>query len=292
MTDIGLICEAKIPEGMFVEVEVREDIDNDGEYENMRVQPLKDGKYIYRLEGFDGSEGNSYSTEISLGQERNTSLNPARDNPQPPKVKAPELVIIGPSESNDTDPREILNKFQEAHFFLTKMKSEGAENHQYYLSAFLGALYAIDNLLSERWLKWSEWSDSEASADLHEYMMESRHDTVHLTRPSRGASKPAGGQSINWEFGGADEKSRIENSFIFTGVPASVLEAYVLEEDRIPLANTDATIGESPATRVIPTAPLCDFYLGLVKERISDWAKTLDEETLSVLNDDIVELIT
>ena len=292
MTDVGLICEAEIPEGMFVEVEVREDVDDDGEYENMQVQPLKDGKYTYRLEGFDGNQGNQYSTKIMLGRDSDVSLSPTRDNPQPPSVKAPELVIIGPSESNETDPRDVLSKFQEAHFFLTEMKSEGMKNQQYYLSAFLGALYSIDDLLKRRWKKWEEWADSKASADLHYYMMDNRHNTVHLTKSTRGPSQAVSGQSINWEFGGSDKPSRIENSYIFTGVPKSVLKKYVREEDLIPIADANSTIGDSPATRVLPSIPLCDFYLGLVKERISDWARDLDEETLSVLDDDLVDLIT
>jgi hypothetical protein len=292
MTDIGLICEAEIPEGMFVEVKVRQDVDGDGEYENTRVQPLKDGKYIYRLEGFQGDQGNQYSTEINLGRDRDVSLSPTRDNPQPPSVKAPELILIGPPESNETDPREVLSKFQEAHFFLTEMKSAGMKNHQYYLSAFLGALYSIDDLLKQRWKTWEEWTDSEASADLHDYMMDNRHDAVHLTRSTRGPSQAVSGQSINWEFGGSDEPSRIENSYIFTAVPKSVLKQYVREEDLIPIAEVDSTIGDSPATRILPSIPLCDFYLGLVKERISDWARDLDEDTLSVLDDDVVNLIT
>ena len=105
MTKIGLICEAGVPPGMMASVTIKEDVDRDGEYEYESTQELRDGTFVYVLDGFDGSEESSWGREISLGRDDENYNYTISDDPDPPSISYIQLILPGGALSSSAPPR-------------------------------------------------------------------------------------------------------------------------------------------------------------------------------------------
>ena len=112
MAKIGLICEATVPPGMMASVTIGEDTDGDGNYEYEDTQKLKDGTYIYVLEGFEGSEESNWGNKIGLGRDDENYDYTINDDPEPPGISSIQLILPGGPESGELDPNAIIWKFR------------------------------------------------------------------------------------------------------------------------------------------------------------------------------------
>ncbi|AAV46386.1 unknown [Haloarcula marismortui ATCC 43049] len=283
MSKIGLICDATVPKGMLAKITIKEDIDNDNKFENEATQVLKDGKYIYELDGFQGDRDNTWNHSLTLGRDPDgPNLSPTRDNPQPPGISRFQIIVSGPPESNEVDPKAVVHKFSEMDFFLCKMKTGESEGFRYYLGGFLNAAYSIDDMLrnmSET--EWSDWADTQGKIDLHEMLINSRHQSVHLGSPARGSLKPPLGHSLAYDFGDSAEDSKINRTYFFDDVPISVINEFVPENERIEIADKSKSMRDSPFARIVPAASICQVYLSMVQDYITDWIDELDGDNFS-----------
>lgn len=272
MAEIGLICEASVPEGSTVEIEVKEDTDGDGKFENSNSQMLQDGTYKYLLEGFTGNRESRYATEIHL-ERKSVEQNPA--------VSSIELIVPGSSDTTVTNPKTIIDKHQEAFFFYQQFHTGDESAFRYYLSGFLSAAFSIDELLrNESEFGFSEWANTDAEIDLHKFMMDNRHSTVHLVKPDRGNFRPPVGHSQRLDFGPSEEKSEVRVTHFFTGIPESVVTELVPDSDQVELADNTLNQPHSPIVRSAPVESLCGIYLGLLRDRLEDWLNSLDDALL------------
>lgn len=273
MSKIGLVCEATVPKGMLIEITVQEDIDGDGDIENEATAEIKDGKHIYELEGFQAERDNTWSHELTMGRDPDgPNLSPTRDDPQPPKISKFQLIVSGPTKSNNVDPKAVAAKFSESDYFLYQMQNCGPEAFRYNLSGFINAIYSIDEMIDK---DWSDWANKKAESDLHDMLVNIRNQSVHLRKPSKGSLKPPLGHSITYDFGNS-----LERAYYLHDVPMSVIQEYVPEGDRITPAG-DISIEDSPNARIVPVRPVCEVYFGLLQNRIIDWIENLNNANFS-----------
>lgn len=272
MSEIGLICEARVPEGSTVEVEVREDVNGDGEVVRTSTQALQDGTYKYILTGFEANRNSRFETEIHFTRE---------STEQNPSVLSIELIIPGVSDTSVSDPRTVLDKHREASFFLQQMKSGEEGAFRYYLSGFLSAAYSIDELIDKKSkFGFRDWAESEGELDLHNFLMENRNASVHLLRPAHGTLRPGVGHVQRLDFGASEEESTIKMDYLFTRVPRSVLDI-LPDDDSIELAEDATGREESPVVRSVPAISLCELYETLMLNRLEEWLESSDEVSLS-----------
>lgn len=271
MPKVGLICDATVPPGMEASVTIREDIDHDGNWENEATQKLRDGTYVYVLNGFEVSEESNWSNQVSLGRDDENYNYTIRDDPEPPSISSIQLVLNGGSESSDLDPNAIIWKFREVDYFLSQMKRKESDSLPFNLGGFLNSVYSIDEVIPTG---WEEWADTEGQIQLHRLMMELRHQYVHLRKPSRGSIKPPLTQTVKWDFG--HPSGIIRGQYIFDVHP-SIIEEYVEQNDVIEPASQDKKLRDSPYARIVPVIPVCQIYIRLLFQFLSDWFDQLDE---------------
>jgi hypothetical protein len=198
MAKIGLICEATVPPGMMASVTIAEDTDVDGNYEYEDTQKLKDGTYIYVLEGFEGSEESNWGNRIGLGRDDENYDYTINDDPEPPGISSIQLILPGVPESGELDPNAIIWKFREVDYFFSRMENGASENIPFNLGGYLSAIYSIDEVIPAN---WDDWAATEGQIELHNLILELRHQHTHLRKPARGSIKPPVTQSIKWDFG-------------------------------------------------------------------------------------------
>ncbi len=274
MSKIGLIAEASVPRGMMVEITIEEDIDGDGNFENSESQRLKDGEYVYELDGFDGSLENDFSHKLSMGRDpEGPSLSPTRDNPQPPSLSNFSVIIAGPAKSNELDPKAAVHKVSECDYFLYRIKNCNPEEYRYNLNGFLSAAYSVDEIIDT---DWSEWADSDAEADLHDLIIENRNQSTHLRKPARGSLRPPLSPSFEYDFGTSEGESTVRHGYSFVGVPATVIREFVPDQDRLEIGNEGLSMEDSPYARIVPATEICEVYYRLLQERVRDWVDNLD----------------
>ncbi len=90
--------------------------------------------------------------------------------------------------------------------------------------------------------------------DLHEMLINSRHQSVHLGSPVRGSLKPPLGHSLAYDFGDSAEDSKINRTYFFDDVPISVINEFVPENERIEIADKSKSMRDSPFARIVPAA--------------------------------------
>jgi len=270
MTKIGLICEAGVPPGMMASVTIKEDVDRDGEYEYESTQELRDGTFVYVLDGFDGSEESSWGREIGLGRDDENYDYTIADDPDPPSISYIQLILPGGPESNELDPNAILWKFREVDYFFNQMEQGQQDRLPFHLGGYLNAIYSIHDVMP---VDWDEWADTEAQIHLRELMRKLRNQHVHLRKPSRGSIKPPLTQSIKLDFGSPSREVRGE--YIFDVHP-SIIEEYVSSEELIEPADLNDSVNDSTFARIVPVVPICRIYTRLLFQFLSDWFDNMD----------------
>lgn len=83
------------------------------------------------------------------------------------------------------DPDVVVDKVSEAEFFLNQATQETGDEFRYYLSAHLNAIYSIDDIVKSDYQNFSEWTDIDADAKLHEILLQNRHALTHLGKPTK-----------------------------------------------------------------------------------------------------------
>lgn len=270
MAEIGLIAEATVPQGMMASVTIGEDVDGDGDYEHEVTQPLRDGKFVYVLEGFGVHEESNWGGNIALGRDDENYNYTIADNPDPPAISSFQIILPGGPESGELDPNAILWKFREVDYFFNQMKNGDHNNLPFNLGGYLNAIYSINEVIP---FEWDDWSDTQAQTELHKLILNLRHQHVHLGKPARGSIKPPLTQSIKWDFG--DPSKIVRGEYIFDVHP-SIIEEYVQPEDLIQPADQDKNVNGSPFARIVPVVPICEIYTTLLFSFLSDWFDNMD----------------
>jgi len=276
MAEIGLICDATVPPGMKVTVTIREENESDSDYKNQATQDLRDGTFVYILEGFEASEESSWSNEIELGRDDENYNYTIADDPDPPSISSIQIILPGGPESGALDPNAIIWKFREVDFFFNQMESGPRDDLPFNLGGYLNAIYSIDDVIP---VDWDEWADTEGQIELHRLMMKLRNQHVHLRKPARGSIKPPLTQSVKWDFG--DPSKVVRGEFIFDVHP-SIIDEYVPPEDVIEPASQGETVDDSPFARIVPIVPICRIYTRLLFQFIADWFDEMDASEYDV----------
>ena len=270
MAEIGLICEATVPPGMMASVTISEDVNGDGDPEFEATQRLRDGTFVYVLEGFEASEESSWGSGISMGRDDETYNYTTADDPDPPAVSSIQIILPGGPESGELDPNAIIWKFREVDYFFDQLNRGQNDQLPFNLGGYLNAIYSIDEVIP---VKWEVWADTEGQIELHNLMLDLRHQHVHLRRPARGSIKPPLTQSLKWDFG---EPSKIVRGQYIFDVHPTIIEEYVPPEDLIEPADQDKTVKDSAFARIVPIVPICRIYTRLLFQFLSDWFDDLD----------------
>jgi len=286
MGKLEFVITANIPDGASAEVEILEDIDEDGEFENTSRITLQDGRNKYIIDGMEGSRDNRYATRIHRQRE---------DGSSNISVSNPRLSRPGKTETSFSD-KSIFDKASQAKFFLDRIHESSPPESRYHLNGFLNAVYSIDEILQSKNVAFDDWAESfddpAARKALHKFMMDARHSSTHLGIHSNSELRPALGHSslIQFRSVGNDEGEAtgiegevIEDQFTFVKVPDEILDDIESSDAWPEIEPIDAVIGDQQAEQQsVPVSVLCEIYY----TQLAQWIREL-EPALSFIDQDV-----
>jgi hypothetical protein len=273
MGKIGLVTSASVPEETSIDITVFEDTEGDGSPNNSTTKSIHDGLNKYALTGFDAGRGNQYWWKVELDTE---------NLEKGPVLGGVGLELIPGSETGTgVEPASVKSKLKEAQFFFEKLsKATNEEELRYYLSGYLSSIYSVDEILRDVY-EFQSWSDKKCELELHEYLIEKRHDSIHLGRSTYGSLQPQVddriAEDVSFEV---DEETSSKQSLIedkhLSRVPKSVWLEYKSDEAirRINIGGSFEEISEVERWRSLPMDNVVRNHLNLVSSWIDDWLRT------------------
>jgi len=285
MGKLEFVITAEIPDGSSAEVEILEDTDGDGEFENTSRLTLRDGRNKYIVDGLEGGQDNRYTSRIHLQQE---------DSTLGVSVSNPRLSRPGKTEASLSE-KSIFDKASQAKFFLDRIHESSPPESRYHLNGFLNAVYSIDEILRSKNIAFDDWAESfddpVARKALHKFMMDARRAATHLGVHSDSELRPAVGHSSLMHFRDAgDEEDEpliegevIEEQLSFVKVPDEILEEIESSDTWPEIEPINAIIGDQQAAqRSVPVSILCEIYY----TQVAQWIREL-EPALSFIDQDV-----
>jgi len=275
MGKLEIVCTAQIPEGSSIELEVSEDVDGDGLYENEVTQSLRDGKHKYIIDKLEGSRDNGFQTGINIERSETGST---------PSVSDIRLSRPGKTEKSLSE-KSIYDMGKQAEFYCDKIHHSTLPETRYYLNGFLNSIYSMDEILGSKDLGFIDWiskyPETETEQELHDYMMKVRGWTTHLGVHADSSLRPPLGHASIIDFGIEGEETGPKESKIeagvqkeilqFVKVPEEVVEWIESSEDFPEVDSIESVIGDKQAEqRALPVHVLCDAYLMLVASWIGE----------------------
>ena len=263
MAKVGLVTSASVPDETSLLVTVFEDIDQDGEEENSATQSIHDGVNKYALSGFEVSEGSLYKLKVELETD-NIEKSPA--------LSGAGLDLV-PKSVSDTgaNTNDVKYKLEEAEFFLQKLSdSTDKDELRYYLSGYLSSIYSIDEILRKNY-EFESWSDNKYERELHSYLIDKRHDTIHL---GRSTEQPQVNERITGkvDFGEDSDEFSMEE-YQLSKIPKSVWVEYRSEDtlDKINVDGAFQDVSEFGKWRSLPVEKVVREHLNIITSWVNDW---------------------
>ncbi|MFD1586246.1 hypothetical protein ACFR9U_04585 [Halorientalis brevis] len=276
MSNVGLICEAEVPEGSTIEIEVCEDIDSDGTVEQRDSILIETGEFLYILDGLTGKRDSRYSTDINFERD---SVDVS------PSVSSLSLLTPGYSENSQMDLRAIMDKHGQMNYFLHQLKNGDKSAFRYNLSGFLAGAISIEEILeSKSDFGIESWAEESWIVDLNAYMRDNRNNAMHLGKPVDSGYRPGTGHSQSINFGSEEEQTNPSQRHLFLDVPGSIIEAIGEDLDDLTLADSCSAYADSPIAKSLPVVPLCQLYFEIFQERRIDWLRSKDDVDVHIVD--------